>query len=235
MEAEPLSESFWPRRDHFGFGGRPKTSRQLVRTSTIATIISLGPSPNSPLSSSGVTHNSQTHSRDELGWFVFRRKSERACRKNSQVYSLYPLAVSRAPRERARKKLALIHHEDNFAELFAGFEVLVCETALGERESAIDNRLQPAGGDEFEYRGEFGLGAHVGAEDGELAAEEEAQIDFAVVASGGSAGDQATAAGEAGYAVVPRGGSDVLEDYIHAALPCQAADFAFAFFRFCVD
>ncbi len=83
--------------------------------------------------------------------------------------------------------------------------------------------------------GRLRLGAHVGAENGELAAEEEAQIDLGVVAGGGSAGDQAAAACEAGYAVVPGGHAHVFEDYVHSALPCQAADFVLNFLRFVID
>jgi hypothetical protein len=50
----------------------------------------------------------------------------------------------------------------------------VGKAAFGERKSAIEDGFEAAGGNEFEYRGEFGFVAHIGAEDGELAAEEKA-------------------------------------------------------------
>src|SRR4029434_10365138 len=93
--------------------------------------------------------------------------------------------------------------------------------AILERESAVEDRFEAACGDQLEHRGEFGFCAHVGAKDGKLAAEEKPEIDFGVVTGGGSAGDQATAPGEARHAIVPGGGADVFEDDVHSALGCE--------------
>jgi hypothetical protein len=75
---------------------------------------------------------------------------------------------------------------------------------------------------------------HVGA-GSELAGEEEAQIDFGVVAGGCAAGDKATANGEAGDAVVPSGGAYVFEDDVDAAFVGDATDFVANFLRFVID
>lgn len=108
-------------------------------------------------------------------------------------------------------------------------------SALLQRESAIYDGLEAAGGHQLEDRGEFGFGAHVGAENGELAAEKKAQIDFGVEAGGGSAGDQAAAARKAGEAVVPGGHADVFKDHVHTTFRGEAADFVLNFLRFVID
>jgi hypothetical protein len=53
--------------------------------------------------------------------------------------------------------------EDDLAELRAGFEIGVSVGGFGEREDTINYRLQATGSDEFHYRVQFGLRAHVGA------------------------------------------------------------------------
>lgn len=129
----------------------------------------------------------------------------------------------------------LLHAQNDFAELAAGFEVFVGEAAFGEGEGAIEDGPEFARGDEFEDRCEFGFVSHVRAEDGELAAEEEAEIDFGIEAGGGTAGDEAAAASEGGDAIVPGGGAYVFEDDVHAALGGEAADFVPDFLRVVVD
>ena len=106
---------------------------------------------------------------------------------------------------------------------------------LGEREDAVDNRLEAARSGELQDRVELGLRAHVGAQKRELAAEEEAEIDFGIVAGGGAAGDQASSGGEAGKAVVPSGRANVFENDIDAALVGDAADFFADFLCFVID
>src|SRR5690348_16676530 len=81
-------------------------------------------------------------------------------------------------------------------------------------------------GDEIEDREKFGFASHVGAENGLVAAEEEAEVDFGVVAGGGAAGNQTAIGGKAGEGLVPSGRADVLEDDVHAtAAVSQVAHF----------
>ena len=82
---------------------------------------------------------------------------------------------------------------------------------------------------------QFAFHSHVGAEQRKLAAEEEAEIEFGVVAGGAAAGDQTAGEREAGEAVVPGGGADVLEDDVDAALVGDAANFVANFLRFVID
>ena len=51
--------------------------------------------------------------------------------------------------------------------------------------------VEAALGDQFEDGAQLVFRAHVGAQDGKLAGEEKAEIDFCVVAGGGAAGDEA--------------------------------------------
>lgn len=106
---------------------------------------------------------------------------------------------------------------------------------FGEGEDAVDHRLEAAEGDEFHHRVELGLGTHVGAEERELAAEEEAEVELGVVAGGDTAGDEAAAGSEAGDAVVPGSNADVFKDDVNAALAGEAADFVADFLRLVVD
>src|SRR5258707_15151254 len=82
--------------------------------------------------------------------------------------------TQRPQRAQSPQRKVNSHAEDDFAELGAGFEVGVGGGGLGEREDAVDNRLEPARSDELQDRVALGLRAHVGAQQRELAAEEEA-------------------------------------------------------------
>jgi len=68
-----------------------------------------------------------------------------------------------------------------------------------------------------------------------LAAEEEAEVELRVITSRVAAGDQATGEREAGEAVVPSGGADVLEYDVHPALVGDAADLVANLLRFVID
>src|SRR3989442_3509659 len=106
---------------------------------------------------------------------------------------------------------------------------------FGKRENAVNDGLEAPGGDEAHNAVKLGFGAHVGAKERELAAEEKAEVDLGVVARGGAAGDEAASGGEAGEAVIPSGYTDVLENNIDAALIGDAADFVADFLRFVID
>ncbi len=118
-----------------------------------------------------------------------------------------------------------LHFQHELAELFAGFETAVGLGGVGEGEDFVEDGMDEFAGDEFEDRKKFGFAAHVGAENGEMAAEEEAQIDFCIVAGGGSAGDQAAVHGEGRDALRPSGFADVFEDDVDAALAREALHF----------
>ncbi len=104
-----------------------------------------------------------------------------------------------------------------------------------ERKDAIDDGFQFTGGDEFHDRVQLGFRAHVGTEERKLAAEKEAEVDLGVKAGSGATGHQPAPGSEAGEAFVPRGGADVLENDIHAALIRDAADFLADFLCFVID
>ncbi len=106
---------------------------------------------------------------------------------------------------------------------------------LGERENAVNDGLEAAGGHEAHYAVKLRFRAHIGAEKRELAAEKESQVDLGLVAGGGAAGDQAASGGKAGEAVIPSGCTDVLENNIDAPFIGDAADFVADFLRFVVD
>ena len=72
---------------------------------------------------------------------------------------------------------------------------------------------------------EFVPGAHVGAENGKLAGEEETDIKFGVGAGGGAAGDETSGGAQAFDAFAPGGFADVLEDDVDAAIVGEAANF----------
>jgi hypothetical protein len=94
-----------------------------------------------------------------------------------------------------------------------------------ERPDLVDGGAEAALSDEFEDGAQFVLGAHVGAEDGELAGKQEADIEFGVVAGGGAAGDETTAGSEAFEAVIPGSGANVFDDDIYAAIVGEATHF----------
>ena len=60
-----------------------------------------------------------------------------------------------------------------------------------EREDAIDDGLQASCGDELHHRLELVFCAHVGAQKRQLATEEEAEVNFRIVAGSGAARYQA--------------------------------------------
>src|SRR5260370_39309083 len=101
--------------------------------------------------------------------------------------------TQRPQRAQSQQRKVNSDAEDDFAELGAGFEVGVGGGGLGEREDAVDNRLEAACGDEVHHRLELGPCAQVGAEQREAAADEEAQVELGVVAGGGGGGDRAAA------------------------------------------
>ena len=115
--------------------------------------------------------------------------------------------------------------EDDFAELFAFFQVVVGSDAVGQGEDFVDDGFEAALADEFEDSAQLVFGAHVGAEKGKLASKKEAQIDIGLVAGGGATGNQATAGGEAFDAFGPSGFANVFKDYIDAAILSEAVDF----------
>src|SRR6202007_1501656 len=120
----------------------------------------------------------------------------------------------------------------------AGFEIGVCSGGFRKRENAVNDGLEAPRSHETHHAVKLGLGAHArseGGEKGELAAEEETEVDLGVVAGGGAASDQAASSGETGEAVVPSGRADVLEDHIDTTLIGDAADFIADFLRFVID
>jgi len=84
-------------------------------------------------------------------------------------------------------------------------------------EAALSNELEDSP--------QFILSAHVGAENGKLASEQETDIEFGVGAGGGTAGDEAAGGGQAFDAFAPSGFADVLENDVHAAIVGEAANF----------
>ncbi len=107
--------------------------------------------------------------------------------------------------------------------------------AGAQREDAVDDGLEASGGHQAHDAVEFGLGAHIGAEERKLAAEEEPQVDLGIVAGGGAAGYQAAAEGKTGEAVVPGSCANVFEHNIDAALARDTADFITDFLSFVID
>jgi hypothetical protein len=95
--------------------------------------------------------------------------------------------------------------------------------AMVERENGINDGMEDFASNEIEDGEKFGFAAHVRAENGEMPAEKKTEIEFGVVSGGGAAGDEASAGGEAGEAVVPRGCADVLEDDVDAAMAVREA------------
>ena len=110
------------------------------------------------------------------------------------------------------------HLEDDFAELGACFEAAMGFGGFSERENFVDDRVNQFAGDKIEDREEFRFAAHVRTENREVAAEEETQINFRVVAGGRSASDEAAIHREAGDTLVPRRHAHVFDHNVDAAL-----------------
>ena len=94
-----------------------------------------------------------------------------------------------------RRKEELVDGEDDFAEMLGFFEIVVRGGAFVEGPDLVHDGNEAALGNEIEDGAQFVLGAHVGAENGKLAGEEETDIEFGVVTGGGAAGDQAAGGG----------------------------------------
>jgi len=105
------------------------------------------------------------------------------------------------------------------------FEVVVSGGTFVERPDFVHDGNKAALGDELEDGAQFVPGAHVGAENGELACEEETDIEFGFVAGGGAAGDETASGGQAFDTFAPGGFADVLENDVHAAIVGEAANF----------
>ena len=134
--------------------------------------------------------------------------------------------VQRRPPQRAAGTTAeLVDGENDFAEVLGLFEVVVGGGALVEGPDLVHDGNKTALRNELEDGAQLVLGAHVGAENGKLAGEEETDIEFGVEAGGGAAGDQATGGGQALEAFAEGGFADVLENDIHAAVVGEAANF----------
>jgi len=131
----------------------------------------------------------------------------------------------RAAALQERHREESVDGEDDFAELLGFFEVVVGGGALVEGPDFVHDRNEAALGNELEDDAEFVPGAHVGAEDGKLAIEEEANVEFGVRASGGTAGDETSGGGKAFDAFAPGGFADVFEDDVDAAIVGETANF----------
>ena len=109
--------------------------------------------------------------------------------------------------------------------MFGFFQVVVGGGAFVEGPDFVHDGNEAALRNKLEDGAEFVPGAHVGAENGKLAGEEETDIEFGVGAGGGAASDEATGSGEAFDAFVPGGFANVLENDVHAAIIGEAANF----------
>jgi len=109
--------------------------------------------------------------------------------------------------------------------LLGVFQVVVCGGAIVERPDLIDGGAEASLSNEFEDGAQFVFGAHVGAQDGQLAGEQETDIELGVVAGGGAASDEPSAGGEAFQAVIPSGSADMLDNNVDAAIVGKAANF----------
>jgi hypothetical protein len=121
--------------------------------------------------------------------------------------------------------MAALNFEHDFAELGAIFEAAVRGGGFGEGKNFVEDGMEFFASDEVEDGEKFGFAAHVRAENGKMAAEKEAQIDFGVEAGGGAAGDEASIDGERGNALRPGSFANVFEDDVDAALVGDAFDF----------
>ncbi len=68
-----------------------------------------------------------------------------------------------------------------------------------------------------------------------MAAEEEAEVDFGIVAGRGAASYQAAGWSQAGETVVPGGGTYVFENDVDSSFPGDAAHLIANFLRFVID
>src|SRR5215470_1137043 len=107
--------------------------------------------------------------------------------------------------------------QDDFSKLLGLFQVVVRGHAIGQVEDLVHHGLQAALSHELHHRTKLAFRAHVRAQDGKLADKQKPDVDVRVEAGGGAAGHQAPAVGQALDAVIPGGGADVFEDYVHAA------------------
>ena len=89
-------------------------------------------------------------------------------------------------------------------------------TGVFEGKAAVHHRLQLSAEDVAQHLVQLSHGSHIGAQEGKLAGEEEADIEFSLPAGGGAAGDQLASVLHGFHAFEPRGRSHVLEDNIHA-------------------
>jgi hypothetical protein len=105
------------------------------------------------------------------------------------------------------------------------FEVVVRGGAFVERPDFVHDGNEAALGNKLEDGAQLVPGAHIGADNGKLAGEEETDIEFGVVAGGGTASDQTASGGQALEAFAEGGGADVLENNVHAAIVGEAANF----------
>ena len=125
--------------------------------------------------------------------------------------------------------------KNNFAKLQAGFEISVGGGGFGEGKNPVNDGFETAGSNEPHHAVKLGLRAHIGAQQRKLAAKEETEVNFGVVASGGAASDKPASGGQAREAVVPGGCANVLEDDVHAAFVGDASDFVADFLCFVID
>ena len=126
-------------------------------------------------------------------------------------------------------------NQNYFAELLTVGQVFMGGADFGEGKRAVDDGLEASGEDVAENFVQVAEGSHVGAEDGELAGEEEAEVDFGFGARGGAAGDEGAGGLEGADAFIPGGGTDVFDDDIGADVFGETADFGGDFLFVVVD
>src|SRR5882672_11007148 len=145
------------------------------------------------------------------------------------------VTVLSTPRREDIRYRAQLNLEDHLAKLRAGFEIRVRGGSFGQRKHAIDDGLEAPRSDKFHHREQFRFCSHVRTEQRKLPAEEEPEVHPGVESSGGPAGHESPRRSKARKAFVPSGGANVFEDDVHAALPCDAANFLADFLRFMID
>lgn len=118
-----------------------------------------------------------------------------------------------------------LHREDDFAELLPALEDGVSFGARFERQDSVDDGTKASRRDQPQDGFQLGFRAHVRPEYGDLSPEEKGQIEFGILTGGDAAGNQASAAGQAGDALVPGLSADVLEDDVHATAICETLYF----------
>src|SRR5208337_3233338 len=125
------------------------------------------------------------------------------------------------------------HH--HLAELLTAGQIFVRGAGLPQRKGAVHHWLQFAGKDVLEYLVQLAHCAHVGAQQRELAREQEAQIEVAFRASGRSASNQRAAEFQRLQALLPGGLPDVLEVDVHSAFVGDAPHLVANFLLVMVD